>query len=227
MDKDTYYRQMFEYYDGAKYNYHFDSVRQSVIDRYRKYGKGLSYILDKIPMLFTGRRVLELACGGGFFTKYLAEVAEFVLAFDFSPNLIEVAKGLGEAENMEFMVCDALNLDRLPGTFNAAFHVGFISHVPLADWDELLSGLHNRLDPGAVVFMEAGSAFQGEHQKPNQEDFFTRRPCKNGTTYEIVDNTFCDKESIASRLGPNATDIQFFRPKSTTNYWWVSYVVTK
>ena len=39
-----------------------------------------------------GERILDIACGNGFFARYLAELGVQVVAFDYSHTMIEYAK---------------------------------------------------------------------------------------------------------------------------------------
>ncbi|MBN9392945.1 MAG: class I SAM-dependent methyltransferase [Chloroflexi bacterium] len=64
-----------------------------------------SRMLDIQP----GERVLDIACGNGIFTRHLAKLGAEVVAADFSPRLIELAKGR-TTENLDritYHVADA------------------------------------------------------------------------------------------------------------------------
>ena len=44
-----------------------------------------------LPPLFAGARVLEVACGTGFWTQFIAPVAAEVVAIDAAPEMIRIA----------------------------------------------------------------------------------------------------------------------------------------
>lgn len=55
--------------------------------------------------------ILDIACGNGNYSAYLAEKAVSVLAFDYSEKMVELAKKRQKryADNIEFCVADATN----------------------------------------------------------------------------------------------------------------------
>lgn len=55
--------------------------------------------------------ILDIACGNGNYSAYLAEKAVSVLAFDYSGKMVELAKKRQKryADNIEFCVADATN----------------------------------------------------------------------------------------------------------------------
>ena len=69
-----------------------------------EYGEGL---LEFIPNNVE-QTILDLGCGTGTLTKQLVPLGSKVVGVDSSPSMINKAKE--QFENIEFMVCDALNL---------------------------------------------------------------------------------------------------------------------
>lgn len=72
---------------------------------------GVTDLLDPQP----GDFVLDVACGNGNYAAYLAERGVDVLAFDFSPRMIELARCRQEryTDRIEFVVADATDADSL------------------------------------------------------------------------------------------------------------------
>ena len=101
---------------------------------------------------FDGRRVLEVACGTGYWTAVAARVATTVLATDKTPAVLTVAKAKRlPPDRVEFRVADAFDLDGVPGTFDAALAGFWWSHVRSQDLPRFLTGLHRRVGKGARV----------------------------------------------------------------------------
>ena len=135
-----------------------------------------------LPAHFAGRRVLEVACGTGYWTRLIAPVAEQVLALDAAPETLDIARqrvqwGIHLDENSDgpqgmqpdpqpnalkprvvFSSGDAYALRSAIESsqrFDAAFAGFWWSHVPRARLREFLQGLHACLEPGArVVFLD-------------------------------------------------------------------------
>lgn len=72
------------------------------------------------------RSVLELGCGVGRFSRYLAQQGMRVTGVDFSPVAIAKAreKAAGDTPRPEFLVGDVTRLEALRGPFDASFDVG-------------------------------------------------------------------------------------------------------
>ena len=65
--------------------------------------------VERMLNIQTGEKVLDIACGNGQFSRRLAELGASVVASDFSPKLIELAKGRSteQAERIAYHVVDA------------------------------------------------------------------------------------------------------------------------
>src|SRR5690606_4563259 len=93
----------------------------------------LDEIMEKLEASLSGQRVLELACGDGYWTDELAGFAEYVLATDINANLLETAKTRELPEEIvEFAVVDAMN-PQVEGDFTACFAGFWWSHVKRQD----------------------------------------------------------------------------------------------
>jgi 2-polyprenyl-3-methyl-5-hydroxy-6-metoxy-1,4-benzoquinol methylase len=175
-----------------------------------------------------GRRVLEVACGTGVWTRYLADVADHVLATDASPRLLARAKRLARAGKrlpagrLRFIRLDAYELKRAPGEFNGALAMNWFEHVPRARHGEFLDSLHGKLG-GARVFI--GMVRLSDHwraqlfTKPGAADLYGVRQCPDGSRYEIVDNVFGEDELLRI-FGPRSKRLKVTSGKA---HYWVTY----
>src|SRR5262245_32010625 len=101
-----------------------------------------------------GRRVLEIACGTGHWTRHAALVAESVTAVDPAPAMRAIATDkLADLPNTTVVDGDAYDLRALPGRFTAGLAMQWLSHVPAARRHEFFTGWHARLAPGSVIFL--------------------------------------------------------------------------
>lgn len=78
-------------------------------------------IVDRAP-----RSCLELGCGVGRFSRYVAQQGLRSTAVDFSAIAIEKAKrrGAGDVNKPTFLVGDVTHLDGIEGPFDVSFDVG-------------------------------------------------------------------------------------------------------
>jgi SAM-dependent methyltransferase len=185
-------------------------------------------ILEIIAQLKSCARdlaVLEIACGTGYWTRFVAPCARNVTAVDFSEEMLEAAR-FQQIANARFLYEDAYSLKSLRSKlFDFGFAMHWLSHIPSARWDEFFSSFHARLKPGAKVLMA------DDIRRPDDEDPYfskveTRDPYElrrlpNGKSYEIVKRYFTPDE-LHALLAPYATSIQirFERPR-----WWLTYDV--
>ena len=85
-----------------------------------------------LPSMFEGRRVLELACGTGWWTQHGARRALDWLATDLNPETMEVARRKPMPACVRFATADAYTLAGVDdGPFDGAFAGCWWSHVPL------------------------------------------------------------------------------------------------
>ena len=173
-----------------------------------------------------GRRVLEIACGTGYWTQVAAEVAEEIVATDISPEMIDLAGRKPYTEkNVRFITGDAYRLDEVPGDFNAGLANFWISHVPLARMHAFIRGFHKRLATGSPVFMVDNMNTPGHGgeflREPDGEDTFKLRELNDGSRHTIIKNYF-DSDELRGLFEPYVRNLRF---DAGTYYWWLSYIV--
>lgn len=110
-----------------------------------------------------GDKILDLACGSGFFSATFAETGAKVLGVDISPELIEIAKKrisekakdaavkTGPSLNARFEVSPAEKFSALPGSFNKAAIILAIQNIE--DVKKTLENCFNALAPKGKLFI--------------------------------------------------------------------------
>ncbi|MBU5480687.1 class I SAM-dependent methyltransferase [Blautia sp. MSJ-19] len=113
-----------------------------------EYGKGL---LEFVPEN-KNQSILDLGCGTGMLTAQLSNFADTIIGVDSSASMI--AKAKKQYSNMQFVVCDALDLP-----FEKQFDVVFSNAVFhwIADHDTLLKQVYKVLKPNGLLICEFGA----------------------------------------------------------------------
>jgi demethylmenaquinone methyltransferase/2-methoxy-6-polyprenyl-1,4-benzoquinol methylase len=145
-----------------------------------------------LPSVLRGEAVLEVACGTGYWTQFIAPVAASVLAIDSAPEMLRIAKQRVEAGIVTFEVGDAYALPRRPDVFTAAFAGFWFSHVPLGRQAEFLVGLNASLQSGARVVLLDNLFVEGSSSAISERDpagnTYQSRKLGDGSTHRVLKN---------------------------------------
>lgn len=94
---------------------------------------------------------LDIGCGTGSFTRRLAERSQRVLAIDFSPEMIRIARERsGKFSNIDFQLADVLNLPFDARSFDCIATIATLHHLPL---EEMLLKMKVALKPGGELLI--------------------------------------------------------------------------
>ncbi|WP_394840960.1 class I SAM-dependent methyltransferase [Pendulispora brunnea] len=95
---------------------------------------------------------LELGCGVGRFSRYLARQGLRVTAVDFSPVAIGKARASAIQEGLQvhFLVGNVTQLDALDGPFNMSFDVGCFHCLDASAQRGYVSEVFRLLEPGGI-----------------------------------------------------------------------------
>jgi len=205
------------------------AVRASEYDRvYLKPERqsDLRQIEQWLPSVLVGTTVLEVACGTGYWTQFIAPVASSVFALDSSPETLRIARERVAAPNTEFRIGDAYALDRLGRPFNAAFAGFWFSHVPLERQREFLLGLNSALAPGARVVLLDNLFVEGSSSAITEQDAngntYQSRSLDDGSKHRILKN-FPTEAQLQALAGTGLVESPVYR--EWQYYWAFEYRV--
>lgn len=176
-----------------------------------------------LPCQFDGRRVLELACGTGYWTPHAARDAAAWLATDINDEVLAIArdKPLPHAR-IRFARDDAYE-PVSAGDFDAAFAAFWWSHVSLQRAGDWIDRLHARLGAGCLVVLLDNRYVEGSSHPLTRTDehgnTYQQRRLADGSRHEVLKN-FPSVQDLRELLGPRATA---FAWTEWTHYWACSY----
>jgi ubiquinone/menaquinone biosynthesis C-methylase UbiE len=180
-----------------------------------------------VTEVLVGARVLEIACGTGYWTKFIAQVAARVLALDAVPETIDIAKARVLPQNVEFLIGDAYAPPRRAGGFDAVFAGFWFSHVPLSRRLEFLSGLNAVVERDARIVLLDNRFVEGSSSPIAEQDAegntYQMRRLRDGTTHRVLKNFPSEAELrlLAGRVGKGIRFVQW------GYYWALEYAASQ
>ena len=172
-----------------------------------------------------GRRVLDVACGTGYWTRVIAPDAVAITGCDLSPEVLRMARDAQPATApADFVIGDAFALQEVAGEFDAAF-VGFLwSHIPREDLSRFLHGLHARLPRASRVFLIDNRFVAGSNWPVTRTDAqgntYQRRTLESGAEFEVLKNFASVLEIRAAIAAAGGVNVAV---RELTYYWYATY----
>jgi len=159
--------------------------------------ESLTPVVAAITRQVSARTVLEVACGPGFWTQFVSEVARAVTATDYNEStLAEARRKPLDWEKVRLLVADAYDLSDVPGDHDAALAVDWLAHVPRSRLHPFLEGLHRRLRRNArVVFCDqtpGPRSITGIHDA--EGNHLQERALPDGSRYHVIKHFLSDAE---------------------------------
>jgi demethylmenaquinone methyltransferase/2-methoxy-6-polyprenyl-1,4-benzoquinol methylase len=155
-----------------------------------------------LPAQVSARRILELACGTGYWTQFVAPVARSIVAIDAAPEPLEIARTrVPECGHTTFLLGDAYRILSDIGVFDAAFAGFWFSHVPHSRRREFLLHLNERLESGSPVVLFDNLFVEGSStpiaDTDDEGNTYQLRTLDNGTVHRVLKNFPTEPELLA------------------------------
>jgi demethylmenaquinone methyltransferase/2-methoxy-6-polyprenyl-1,4-benzoquinol methylase len=180
----------------------------------------LEWLRRRVPELLAGRTVLEVACGTGYWTQFIARKAGKVFACDINDSVLEIAADKPiPKDRVSFFKADAITLEGVPSGCDAAFAGFWWSHVKKSGIEQFVSNLAGRVEPGAQVVILDNEFAEGSSTPISRRDAegntYQMRHLANGEQYEVLKN-FPSGADLAEAVRPVAREA---RLETLTYYW--------
>ena len=177
-----------------------------------------------LPTVFAGRRVLEVACGTGHWTQFIAPASASLVGVDAAAETLRIARSRVPADKAQLIVGDAWRLPVSPASFDAGFAGFWWSHVPRQRLGEFLRGFHACLVPGArMVFLDnlfvEGSSTPIAERDADGNTWQLRR-LADGSTHRVMKN-FPTREELLDTVAEVGCDR---RLHTWDHYWALEYL---
>jgi ubiquinone/menaquinone biosynthesis C-methylase UbiE len=115
--------------------------------------KELKQIRNAIKKKLRGRRLLEIACGPGYWTQILSETARTIVATDAVQEMLKLAKTKKYGCPVSLAKTDAYHPSFKGNVFDAGMANFWFSHVPKSKIHYFLESFHSVLQDKSRVFM--------------------------------------------------------------------------
>jgi SAM-dependent methyltransferase len=134
-------------------------------------------LLSRLAPALRGKKILDIAIGGGRTTKYLLEISRDYTGIDYTPEFVEVARR--KFPSARIICCDARDLSPFNDeTFDfVMFSFNSIDYVPHEDRLRALQEIRRVLKPGGVFLF---STHNREHED------FNKLPWQQGLSLDPV-----------------------------------------
>lgn len=142
------------------YQYDFsvgNAAMHSIEGRRRKAATMLAVLRESLGDSLASARVLNLGCSMGIVDEYLAPHVGSTLGIDIDAPAIAAAQQRRIAENAEFRVGDAMQLDVPDASVDVVICSQVYEHVP--DPSRMMDEIHRVLKPSGVCYFAATNRF--------------------------------------------------------------------
>lgn len=179
----------------------------------------LAAMRGKVAELLRGHKVLELACGTGYWTRVIAPAAASVHATDVNEEVLALARSRQQADNVTFAQADAWDLPLSPGQYTAVFAGFWWSHVKREEQERFLAQLRAKLGKDVLLVLLDSVYVDGSSTVIARTDLegntYQFRLLASGERLEVIKN-FPTDSFLRKKLATATKDIRVLR---LAHYW--------
>lgn len=206
LDGETLKQSMQVYYNQRAGEYVDWFLRTGLYDRpetNEAFLSGLRQLEEELAEFGEGR-VLEIACGIGWWTSLLAKSGREVVALDYGPRMLAECRkrlDLNDAD-ASLLRASAYALPFADNSFDSCFFGFFFSHVPHEDVSPFLSEVGRVVRPGGQVCIFDSSLPTLELVETEVQS----RPLRDGSLFPAL-KVYYGTQGLSQTLAPFAVDL--------------------
>ncbi|UTY55716.1 class I SAM-dependent methyltransferase [Massilia sp. erpn] len=179
----------------------------------------LARLHGRLGELLAGHKVLEIACGTGYWTETIAKTAASVHATDVNPAMLEYAQKRS-LPNTSLALADAWELAPAVGQYTAVF-AGFLwSHIRREEQERFLAQLRAKLGKDVLLVVMDNCYVDGSSTVIARTDAdgntFQLRTSPTGERFEVLKN-FPTDSYLRKKLAHAVREIRIER----LPYYWL------
>lgn len=173
-----------------------------------------------------GRRVLEVACGTGYWTRLVSRTAREIIATDSVEEVLNVARRKIYHCPVTFRLEDAYRLSLEAEEFDGGLANFWFSHLPRHRVDRFITGFHRTLRPQASVFLADNVLVPdvgGELiSRAEDDDTYRRRTLRDGSKHVIIKNYY-SAEDLSAIFGQHVPGLSAANVFVGQHFWYIAY----
>ena len=142
--------------DITKKTYERDDVVEKYYERYLNVPEYFEINVSKLIQKFPGKKILDVGCGPGQFSRIFADHGFDVVAIDYSMAMIRKAKSLSaDKNNLVYRVMDMKKVKKYfkANTFDVIWATASLLHLNKEDIPTILEDFKHILKPGGHVYL--------------------------------------------------------------------------
>ena len=191
-ENDALIKRQIEYYEARSREYDEWFFR---IGRYykgeenrRKWYAEAAQVREVLESSEPAGRILELACGTGIWTEFLAPRAAELVAVDASPTSLDLNRARVNSDRVKYVEADLFGWQPSE-RFDFVFFGFWLSHIPCERLETFWETVESALAEGGRVFFVDTMPDQGATARDHpvvDRSGRTQRRLNNGSEYEII-----------------------------------------
>jgi ubiquinone/menaquinone biosynthesis C-methylase UbiE len=177
-----------------------------------------------------GRKVIDIACGTGYWTYVVSMVAKSIIGIDLAQETIDLAETKKYGCPTIFMTANAYKLPFRNESFNGVLTSFWFSHIPKAKISDWIIEIHRVMKPNSHIFIADNTYITGLGgpllTKSNTTDTYKLRTLRGGSQHLIIKNYFTIEE-IVTIFSSHTKELSERNVFYGNCFWWLHYKLKK